>query len=143
MPLTLGLVVSSFISGQIVSRLGKYKVVLLVGTVIVFVGYFLIPHFMKLPLTSAYEILEKPLGLKIRLLASGFFVLARLMWMSLILYVTADKLIIVMLGWPETVVPYIALAMGFVTIIYTSMGGLKGTGTSGAHTRLGDALRSS
>jgi len=41
MPLTLGLVVSSFISGQIVSRLGKYKVVLLVGTVIVFVGYFL------------------------------------------------------------------------------------------------------
>jgi EmrB/QacA subfamily drug resistance transporter len=41
MPLTLGMVVSSFVSGQIVSRLGKYKVVLLVGTVIVFVGYLL------------------------------------------------------------------------------------------------------
>lgn len=89
------------------------------------VGYVMIPHFMKLPLTSAYEILEKPLGLKIRLMASGMFVIARLMWMALILYVTADKLIIVMLKWPEWTVPYISLAMGLVTIIYTSMGGLK------------------
>ena len=89
------------------------------------VGYLLIPHFMKLPLTSAYEILEKPLGLRIRLLASGIFVVVRLMWMALIIYVTADKLIVVMLGWPETTVPYISLAMGLVTIVYTSMGGLK------------------
>jgi SSS family solute:Na+ symporter len=89
------------------------------------VGYLIIPHFMKLPLTSAYEILEKPLGLRIRLLASGIFVVARLMWMALIMYVTADKLIIVMMGWPETAVPYISLVMGLVTIVYTSMGGLK------------------
>ena len=41
MPLTLGVVVSSFVSGQIVSRVGKYKILLLVGTAIVFVGYFL------------------------------------------------------------------------------------------------------
>jgi len=41
MPLTLGLVVSSFASGQIVSRVGKYKVLLLVGSAIVLVGYFL------------------------------------------------------------------------------------------------------
>jgi hypothetical protein len=41
MPLTLGVVVSSFLSGQIVSRVGKYKVLLLVGTAIVLVGYFL------------------------------------------------------------------------------------------------------
>jgi EmrB/QacA subfamily drug resistance transporter len=41
MPLTLGLVVSSFISGQLVSRLGKYKLLLLLGSAIVFVGYLL------------------------------------------------------------------------------------------------------
>jgi len=41
MPLTLGLVVSSLISGQLVSRTGRYKALLLVGTAIVFVGYVL------------------------------------------------------------------------------------------------------
>jgi EmrB/QacA subfamily drug resistance transporter len=41
MPMTLGMVVSSFISGQLVSRIGKYKIVLLVGAVVLFVGYFL------------------------------------------------------------------------------------------------------
>jgi EmrB/QacA subfamily drug resistance transporter len=40
MPLTLGLVVSSFISGQVVSRLGKYKFLLLIGAVLVFAGYW-------------------------------------------------------------------------------------------------------
>jgi EmrB/QacA subfamily drug resistance transporter len=41
MPLTLGLVVASLISGQLVSRTGRYKVLLLVGTAIVLVGYIL------------------------------------------------------------------------------------------------------
>jgi EmrB/QacA subfamily drug resistance transporter len=41
MPLTLGLVVSSFISGQLVSRFGKYKIMLLIGNLLVFVGYLL------------------------------------------------------------------------------------------------------
>ena len=40
MPLTLGLVVSSFACGQIVSRLGKYKFLLLIGAVLVFAGYW-------------------------------------------------------------------------------------------------------
>jgi EmrB/QacA subfamily drug resistance transporter len=41
MPMTFGMVVSSFVSGQLVSRIGKYKIVLLVGAAILFVGYFL------------------------------------------------------------------------------------------------------
>jgi len=40
-PLTLGLVVSSFIAGQLVSRIGRYKVVLLAGIALVFAGYFM------------------------------------------------------------------------------------------------------
>ena len=39
MPMTLGMVVSSFASGQIVSRLGRYKVVLLAGAALMVVGY--------------------------------------------------------------------------------------------------------
>jgi EmrB/QacA subfamily drug resistance transporter len=41
MPMTLGMVVSSFVSGQLVSRIGKYKIVLLAGAALLFVGYFL------------------------------------------------------------------------------------------------------
>jgi EmrB/QacA subfamily drug resistance transporter len=49
MPLTLGLVVSSFVAGQLVSRTGKYKALLLIGTAIVFVGYVLM---LKLGVTT-------------------------------------------------------------------------------------------
>jgi EmrB/QacA subfamily drug resistance transporter len=41
MPMTIGMVLSSFVSGQLVSRIGKYKVVLLCGGVLLFVGYLL------------------------------------------------------------------------------------------------------
>jgi EmrB/QacA subfamily drug resistance transporter len=41
MPMTLGMVVSSFVSGQLVSRIGRYKIVLIIGAAILFVGYFL------------------------------------------------------------------------------------------------------
>jgi len=88
-------------------------------------GYFLIPHFMKLRVTSAYEILETRLGLKIRLLASTIFLLTRLLWMALIIYLTAGKIIVVMMGWPETWTPYVAALIGVITVVYTSMGGLR------------------
>jgi EmrB/QacA subfamily drug resistance transporter len=41
MPMTIGMVISSFISGQLVSRVGKYRIVLLAGAVILFLGYLL------------------------------------------------------------------------------------------------------
>src|SRR5208337_2611601 len=41
MPMTIGMVISSFVSGQLVSRVGKYKILLLAGGVILFVGYLL------------------------------------------------------------------------------------------------------
>lgn len=40
-PLTLGVVVGSFLAGQIVSRLKRYKVVVLIGVGLTFVGYLL------------------------------------------------------------------------------------------------------
>ncbi len=41
MPMTVGMVISSFVSGQLVSRIGKYKLLLLAGAVTLFVGYLL------------------------------------------------------------------------------------------------------
>jgi len=44
LPFLLGLIVSSIVSGQIVSRTGKYKNVILVGLVILVVGLFLMSN---------------------------------------------------------------------------------------------------
>lgn len=88
------------------------------------VGYFMIPLFMKLKITSAYEILEKPLGVSVRLCGSIMFLLTRIVWMALLLFLTA-KAMVVMMNWDESLIPYIALAGGIITVIYSSMGGLK------------------
>ncbi len=89
------------------------------------VGYLLIPRFMELQVTSAYEILETRLGVGIRLLGSLIFLVTRLLWMALIIHLTADKVIVVMMGWSPRMTPYVAIAIGLVTVVYTSMGGLR------------------
>jgi len=91
----------------------------------VVVGYLLIPHFMRLRVTSAYEILETRLGVQIRLIGAIIFLITRLLWMALIIYLTADKIIVVMMGWDPDMTPFVAMAIGLVTVIYTSMGGLR------------------
>lgn len=91
----------------------------------VIVGYSLIPHFMRLRMTSAYEILEKRLGLNIRLMGSTIFLLTRMFWMALIIYITSQKIIVVMMGLPDSWTPWVALVIGLVTVVYTSMGGLR------------------
>ena len=58
----------------------------------------MIPHFMKLPVTSAYQILEGKLGFKVRLLGSMIFLLIRFVWMALLIYLCADKVLVVILG---------------------------------------------
>ena len=59
--------------------------------IILIVGWFMIPFFMRLPVTSAYEILELRLGVKVRLLGAVLFLSLRLLWMAMIIYTTTDK----------------------------------------------------
>ncbi|MBW3543436.1 MAG: hypothetical protein KY476_24550, partial [Planctomycetes bacterium] len=92
--------------------------------VFVIVGYGLLPVYMRQRVTSAYELLELKLGLGIRLLGAGMFVLMRLVWMSLLVYLAA-KAMIVMLGVGEEYIPAIVVATGLVSVIYTSLGGLR------------------
>jgi len=88
------------------------------------VGFVLLPVYMKQRVTSAYELLEERLGLSIRMLGASMFVLLRLVWMSLLIYLTA-KALTIMIGVGEDRIPMIALITGFVAVIYTSLGGLR------------------
>ncbi len=95
----------------------------------VVVGYLLIPRFMEMRVTSAYEILETRLGVGLRLLAAIVFLITRTLWMALIIYVTAEKIIVTMMDLPADaavwVTPIVAAAVGLLTVAYTSMGGLR------------------
>ena len=91
----------------------------------IFVCYGLIPVFMKLKVTSAYEILEKRLGLSVRMIGSTIFLLTRITWMALIIFLSAQKVIIPIMGWPMSSAPYVCAVLGLLTVIYTSMGGIR------------------
>ncbi len=98
--------------------------VAMIPLIYVIVGYGLIPYLVRLPVTSAYEILEGRLGTRIRLLGSFIFILTRLVWMALMIYLTG-RVMVVVLGWPLETLPYIVIVAGFVTVIYTALGGLR------------------
>ena len=88
------------------------------------VGYLLIPRIMKSNITSAYELLESRLGLAGRLVGAVIFILARLVWMALLIYIAA-KLMVAMLNWGPEMIPWVVIAAGIVAIVYTAMGGLR------------------
>ena len=87
------------------------------------VSRFLLPIYMRHRVTSAYELLEDQLGLGVRLLGATMFIVVRLTWMCLLVYVAA-RAMTVMLGVGEEWIPLIVLVTGFVSVIYTSLGGL-------------------
>lgn len=91
----------------------------------VLVGYFMIPAIMKLRVTSAYEILEAQLGLSVRMLGSLLFLSLRLAWMAVIIYATTSKVLVPLVGLPVSATPYLCAVLGLITVIYTSMGGLR------------------
>ncbi len=100
--------------------------------VYVLVGYWIIPKIMRLRVTSAYEILETRFGIAVRVVGSSMFLLLRLLWMAVIVFATAKNVLVPILGLEDSAVPWICLIMGFVTVIYTAMGGLKAVVSTGA-----------
>ncbi len=98
--------------------------VLALPLIFLIVGYFIIPNIMRLPITSAYEILETRLGRGVRLFGSTLFLSIRFIWMALVVF-SASKVIIPCLGWSPDALPYIVLVMGTTTVVYAAMGGLQ------------------
>jgi SSS family solute:Na+ symporter len=93
--------------------------------VVYVVGWFMIPFIMALKVTSAYEILETRLGLGVRMLGATFFLSMRLAWMAVIIYATTDKILVPLLGLERCYTPVICAILGVITVVYTSMGGLR------------------
>ena len=93
--------------------------------VVGFVGWCIIPTIMKLNVTSAYEILEVRLGRGVRHLGSTFFLTLRLLWMAVILHATTTKVLLPILGWGDAAAPWVCAFLGGLTLIYTSMGGMR------------------
>ena len=89
------------------------------------IGWFFIPFIMRLKVTSAYEILEKRLGSSIRTLGAATFLSLRIIWMAVIIYATTDKVLIPLTGLDPDMTPWLCGVLGIVTLIYTSMGGLR------------------
>ncbi|MCA8997887.1 MAG: sodium/solute symporter [Planctomycetaceae bacterium] len=88
------------------------------------IAYWLLPVYMTQRVTSAYELLEVKLGLSVRLLGAVMFLMLRLVWMSLLLYMTAEALV-TMMGASEKLIPWVVIVAGSVALIYTSLGGLR------------------
>lgn len=88
------------------------------------VAYGLLPVYMRQRVTSAYELLEERLGLSVRLLGATLFLVLRLVWMTLLVYLAA-KALTVMMGVHPRWIPLIVCVTGMVSVIYTSLGGLR------------------
>jgi SSS family solute:Na+ symporter len=105
---------------------GPASLIPLIGMPVVYwvVAYCILPIYMKQRVTSAYELLEEKLGVGIRLLGATMFILLRLVWMALLIYLAAQALV-VMMGVDKKWVPLIVMVTGFVAVIYTSLGGMQ------------------
>ena len=84
----------------------------------------MIPVFTRLRITSAYELLEQRLGIHGRRVAACMFILVRLTWMGLVVYLAA-KAVVEMLGWDPSTVPYAVAVAGAIAVVYTALGGLR------------------
>lgn len=93
--------------------------------VMLIVGWVLIPRIMKQEVTSGYELLEKRLGLSGRLLGATMFMVLRIVWMSAILYATSNKVLVPLLGLDPFWAPFVSVAMGVITLIYSAEGGMR------------------
>ena len=89
-------------------------------------GFVILPVYMRQRVTSAYELLERKLGVSTRMLGVTMFLMLRLVWMSLLVYLTASA-IAIMIGVEDKAwaVPVIVFVTGFFAITYTSLGGLR------------------
>ena len=104
---------------MILSGIAVYPLIVLI------VGWRMIPYIMKMRVTTAYEILERRFGLSVRLLGAVLFLSLRLLWMATIIQVTASRVLIPLMGWDVRWTPAVCAMLGVVTVIYTSMGGLR------------------
>jgi SSS family solute:Na+ symporter len=114
------------IPGEILSKGPTYLASFLAYPfIIAVIGWMLIPFIMRLRVTTAYEILEHRFGLWVRLTGSVMFLTLRLLWMATIMYATVDLVLMPLTGLDPRAAPLVYVVLLGVTVVYTTMGGLK------------------
>ena len=79
------------------------------------------PFYHRLRPTSAYEWLERRFDARVRLLASGLFIVWRLFWMGVALFATA-RILAAVTGYP---LRWLIPAAGLAAALYASFGGMR------------------
>ena len=101
-------------------------------------AFVILPVYMRNRVTNAYELLEQRLGLSVRPLGAGMFLVLRLVWMSLPIHLTANALAIMIVA-REDMVSWIVVATAVFAMTYTSVGGLPVASDRVAVWRVGQA----
>ena len=110
------------------SGIQRYGIIKWAGASMVFfcipvVARVFMPFYSRLQLYSAYEYLERRFDVAVRCLASGLFIIWRIVWMSLAVYASALAL------WAATgcpiPLPVIIVVLGVFATAYTFLGGMK------------------
>ena len=85
------------------------------------VSIFFLPKYFTSGITSIYEIIGEKYGALIQKVASGIFLLTRVLADGIRFLATA-VIVQVVTGWS---LPFSVLIIGIVTVIYTSLGGIR------------------
>ena len=85
------------------------------------VNLILLPYFMRLRVTTIYELLELRFHLSVRMLGVIIFLLLRVIWMGLVVY-TASFALAEITGWELW---KIIVGVAVVGTIYTWLGGMR------------------
>lgn len=101
--------------------LGFFVAYLIVPLVIPVINQLVLPILMKLPITSAYDYLDKRFGVGVMTTSEYVFVAKTLLWMGAIIY-TASLAVTAVTGWN---IYFIIAIIGIITTFYTSAGGLQ------------------
>ena len=87
----------------------------------ILVSVFLLPQYFNLGVTSIYEVLGKKFGSEIQKVASGVFLITRILADGIRFLATA-VIVQVVTGWSLPVAVFI---IGIVTLIYSLLGGIR------------------
>lgn len=101
--------------------LGFFVAYLIVPLVIPVINRIVLPILMRLPISSAYDYLDKRFGVSVMTTSEYVFILKTLLWMGAIIY-TASLAVAEVTGWN---IFLIIAIIGIITTFYTSAGGLQ------------------
>lgn len=101
--------------------LGFFVAYLIVPLIIPVINRVVLPILMRLPISSAYDYLDKRFGSGVMKTSEYVFVLKTILWMGAIIY-TASLAVAEVTGWN---IFFIIAIIGTITTFYTSAGGLQ------------------